>query len=92
LRETAGPGRAGSLKQAKKRYGLRILKYIAAPDHTHLLMLNGLKLDIIPRTLLAGQKGRQVDGERSHREQELCRDHKVRTWNEGQGTKDFRSG
>ena len=47
----------GWLFEAKKRYGLRILNYVAASNHIHLLVLDGRKRETIPRSmqLIAGR-------------------------------------
>jgi REP element-mobilizing transposase RayT len=41
----------GRLFGAKKRYGLRILNHIATSNHMHLLVLDGGKREIIPRSM-----------------------------------------
>jgi len=39
------------LFEAKKRYGLRILDYVATSNHIHLLVLDGAEREIIPRSM-----------------------------------------
>ena len=53
----------GWLFEAKKRYGLRILNYVATSNHTHLLVLDGLKGETIPRSmqLIAGRTAQEFN-------------------------------
>ena len=51
------------LFEAKKRYGLRILNYMVTSNHVHLLVLNGVERDTIPRSiqLIAGRTGQEYN-------------------------------
>lgn len=51
------------LYEAKKRYGLRILNYMVTSNHVHLLVLNGVERDTIPRSiqLIAGRTGQEYN-------------------------------
>jgi REP element-mobilizing transposase RayT len=51
------------LFEAKKRYGLRILDYVATSNHIHLLVLGGGEREIIPRSmqLVAGRTAQEFN-------------------------------
>jgi len=51
------------LFEAKKRYGLRILDYVATSNHIHLLVLDGGEREIIPRSmqLVAGRTAQEFN-------------------------------
>ena len=53
----------GWLFEAKKRYGLRILNYVATSNHVHLLVLGGRKRETIPRSmqLIAGRTAQEFN-------------------------------
>lgn len=51
------------LYQAKKRYGLTILNYMATSNHIHLLVADNGNRDVIPRSmqLIAGRTGQEFN-------------------------------
>ena len=51
------------LFEAKKRYGLRILNYMATSNHIHLLVVDGGCRDTIPKSiqLIAGRTGQEYN-------------------------------
>jgi REP element-mobilizing transposase RayT len=51
------------LFEAKKRYGLRTLNYVATSNHIHLLVLDGGEREIIPRSmqLVAGRTAQELN-------------------------------
>ncbi|MFZ0945800.1 MAG: transposase [Syntrophobacteraceae bacterium] len=53
----------GWLFEAKKRYGLCLLNYVATSNHVHLLVLDGLKRETIPRSmqLIAGRTAQEFN-------------------------------
>jgi REP-associated tyrosine transposase len=53
----------GWLFEAKKRYRLRVLNYMATSNHVHLLVLDSGERDIIPRSmqLIAGRTAREFN-------------------------------
>jgi len=57
------------LLQAKNRYGLKILNYAATSNHIHLLVLDGGKPDVIPKSvqLAAGRTGQEYNHRKDRR-------------------------
>ncbi len=47
------------LFEAKKRYGLRVLNYMVTSNHIHLLVVDGGRRDVIPKSIkwVAGRTG-----------------------------------
>lgn len=55
------------LFQAKKRYGLRVLNYIATSNHIHLLVYDDGRKNVIPRSmqLISGRVGQEYNQRKS---------------------------
>jgi len=55
------------LFEAKKRYGFRILTYMATSNHIHLLVVDGGPRDTIPKSiqLIAGRTGKEYNQRKS---------------------------
>ena len=51
------------LFEAKKRYGLRVLNYMATSNHIHLLVLDSGQRNIIPKSmqLIAGRTAQEFN-------------------------------
>ena len=58
------------LFEAKKRYGIRILNYMVTSNHIHLLVVDGGRRDVIPKSikLVAGRTGQEYNQRKNRKD------------------------